>query len=349
MKKILKIVVKVLGWLAIGLSLPLLFVGYWTLFLPKPDNAKRQQVAENRLAPLEFPVASTHKKPILIVHGLWAGNDDGKSVCAEAEGPFSQETLMLNQQYIPLGDLGEWLEADGYQPYYVRLTTAPDYTASLQANGRCMDQQLHNLLTRINSKPGEKYTVIGHSMGGLVARACLAQSEFCRSVIDTLITMGTPHNGAAAFYTWKTGQKDCAADPGFCEMADQKRIQAFNAQAPNLPGIHYVFIGGTWGIMDRAVHFLRQNDGVVGAWSAIGMIFNAQGQPEFADWVKPNPPHIYFVANKHIFSRRDGYAYYEAPAPNQVSDAYRCIRYELGKLTEQPAVCKPPALADGAP
>jgi len=348
MKIMLKRVLRVLMILAIIVSIPLAVVGYWTLFLPKDDTTQRMQKANSLLTSLDF--SGAHRgKPILLIHGLWAGNKSSNSVCEATDGPFSQDTLTLEQRDIPLGQLGEWLQADGYDPYYVILTTSPAYTAPLQENGHCMEQQLRNFMTRVKSTPGEKYTVIAHSMGGLVVRACLAQSEFCRSMIDTVITLGTPHNGAPKFYTWKTGKPDCTADPGFCEMADPERVKVFNAQAPNLAGIHYVFIGGTWGILDRAVHYLQENDGVVNAWSAIGMIFNAQGQPEFADWVKPNPPDIYFVANKHTITRRTGYAYYEAPIPGQASEAYACIRYTLGKLTERPTVCRNPLLSRASP
>ncbi|MFN8490145.1 MAG: hypothetical protein U0350_21335 [Caldilineaceae bacterium] len=348
MKIILSRLLRLLITIIILLSIPLGVLSYWTLFLPGHDDHSLEAQRANLLTSLEFS-ADQPRQPIILVHGLWAANADGKSACAAKDGPFSQEALILDKRFVPLGQLGEWLRADGYEPYYMILATSPDYTASLADNGHCMEQQLRNLKERLQSKPGVKYTVIGHSMGGLVTRACLAQSEFCRSMIDRVITLGTPHNGAAGFYALKTGRKDCAADPGFCEMADQARIKAFNAQAPNLPGIYYTFIGGTWGLLDRAVHFLEENDGVVNAWSAIGMITNPQGQPEFADWVKPNPPAIYFVNNKHIISRRSGYAYYEAPALRQKSEAYACIRYALGKLAERPAVCRIPAQSAPAP
>lgn len=341
MKLTLKGLLRVLIIVIVLVSVPLGVLGYWTLFLPGHDDQTLENQKQNLLTSLEFSGDQPHQ-PIIVVHGLWAGSLDGKSDCAAQYGPFSLEALVLAKQFVPLGQLGEWLRADGYDAYYVILATAPDYTASLEDNGRCMEQQLRKLSTRLNRKPGTKYTVIGHSMGGLVTRACIAQSEFCRSMIDRVITMGTPHNGTAGFYTLKAGPHDCAADPGFCEMVNQDRIKAFNIKAPNLPDIHYTFIGGTWGLLDRAVHLLEENDGVVNAWSAVGMSFNAQGKPEFMDWVKPSLPTIYFVNNKHVISRRAGYSYYESPSAGKMSEAYTCIRYTLGKVTERPAVCRDP-------
>lgn len=321
------------------LLLPLAVVAYWTLFL-KIDDTATHQMAERLLA--ASATAQSARPPIIIVHGLWDGDADQASICAATAGPFAHETLLAEHHYIPLHDIGPWLIADGYAPYYAILTTSPDYTPTFAENGRCLEQQLRNLVARLDQQPPPKFTIIAHSMGGLVVRACLAQSEFCRTVIKQVITLGTPHNGTHPLLGWKTGSKDCSADPGLCEMVDVRRIAAFNDQAPNLPGIQYTFIGGTQGLLQH-LPLLHENDGLVGAWSAIGMLFTANDKLVWPAWTKPNPPTVYFVTNKHAVSRRAGYAYSEAPAPGQISEAYACIRYALGITNMRPAVCRTPA------
>jgi pimeloyl-ACP methyl ester carboxylesterase len=328
------------GAFLLVLLMPLTLVAYWTLFLQIDDRATQQATA--RLLAAADTSDQPTRLPIIVVHGLMDGDADLASVCATTAGPFAYETLRAEERYIPLHSIGPWLIADGYAPYYVILATAPDRTPTLEENGRCLEAQLRNLVARLGRAAPKKFTIIAHSMGGLVTRACLAQSDFCRSVTERLITLGTPHNGTNHTLGLKTGEPDCAADPGLCQMVDHARTRAFNASAPNLPGIQYTFIGGTEGILQR-VRLFHENDGWVGSWSAIGMLFDADGQPQWAAWTQPNPPTIYFVTNKHAVSRRPGYAYSEAPAPGQISEAYACIRYALGKVAERPAVCRTPA------
>lgn len=342
-RKIGRICLLMAGACLLVLLIPLALVAHWTLFLQIDDSATHRATA--RLLAAADTGGTPLRLPIIVVHGLMDGDVDQASACA-ADGPFAYETLLAEGRYIPLHSLGPWLIADGYAPYYVILATAPDRTPTFEENGRCLEAQLRNLVAHLGDEAPKKFTIIAHSMGGLVTRACLAQSAFCRSVTERLITLGTPHNGTNRTLGLKTGEPDCAADPGLCQMVDHARTRAFNAKAPNLLGIHFIFIGGTEGIFQRLL--FHENDGLVGAWSAIGMLFDAAGQPHWAEWTKPNPPTVYFVTNKHAVSRRPGFAYSEAPAPGQVSEAYACIRYALGKTAERPTVCRTPTQSSPA-
>ena len=73
----------------------------------------------------------------------------------------------------------------GWTPVYVRYNTG----RSIADNGR-------ELAARLETLEAEEIALIGHSMGGLVARsACHAGGDWTRSV-SHVITLGSPHTGA---------------------------------------------------------------------------------------------------------------------------------------------------------
>ena len=51
------------------------------------------------------------------------------------------------------------------------------------------------LAARINAEPGKRHSLVGHSLGGLVARAAGATAG---DLIDRIVTLGTPHGGSYA-------------------------------------------------------------------------------------------------------------------------------------------------------
>ncbi|HEU5097551.1 MAG TPA: hypothetical protein VFU22_00795, partial [Roseiflexaceae bacterium] len=93
-------------------------------------------------------------------------------------------------------DHGALLAGDlGYTPVYLRYNTG----LHISANGRAFADQLEGLL-RDWPAPVEELAIIGHSMGGLVARsAChygaLADHAWLQQ-LRSMIFLGTPHHGA---------------------------------------------------------------------------------------------------------------------------------------------------------
>ena len=62
----------------------------------------------------------------------------------------------------------------------------------------------NNLKNLIDSQNGKSY-LVGHSMGGLLARAYLNETEY-ENKLNKLITVGTPHKGSVLAYpTWSAG------------------------------------------------------------------------------------------------------------------------------------------------
>ncbi|SKA97343.1 Alpha/beta hydrolase family protein [Paucidesulfovibrio gracilis DSM 16080] len=83
-----------------------------------------------------------------------------------------------------------WLERRGYGNSYTvgygSFTTV--FSEIVQEAGRVVDQALE-------SNPGQRVLLCGHSLGGLVCRALLAEKRF-QGRIAGVATMGTPHRGS---------------------------------------------------------------------------------------------------------------------------------------------------------
>ncbi|WP_374661966.1 esterase/lipase family protein [Inhella sp.] len=96
-------------------------------------------------------------------------------------------------------DHGEALTAElGYTPIYLCYNSG----LSVSTNGRILTQLLESLCSQW-PEPIERLVMIGHGMGGLVARSAFFHSTFLQrgglrwpSRLNDLITLGTPHRGA---------------------------------------------------------------------------------------------------------------------------------------------------------
>jgi pimeloyl-ACP methyl ester carboxylesterase len=102
---------------------------------------------------------------------------------------------MSDHQWLQAGhDHGAALARDlGYTPIYLHYNSG----LHVSTNGRALADQLERLVAAWPVAIDE-LVLLGHSMGGLVARsACHTGTELAwRSHLRTLITLGTPHHGA---------------------------------------------------------------------------------------------------------------------------------------------------------
>ncbi len=65
--------------------------------------------------------------------------------------------------------------------------------------------ELKHFINQINLKTGEKIDLVGHSMGGVVARSCAQLNP--ELPIDQVVTLGSPHQGVPHLYfAWEGGQ-----------------------------------------------------------------------------------------------------------------------------------------------
>jgi hypothetical protein len=93
-------------------------------------------------------------------------------------------------------DHGQALARDlGYAPLYLRYNSG----AHISANGRALSQLLEQL-TEQWPQPVQRLVLLGHSMGGLVARSALHHAALAGhrwpQRLGDLVFLGTPHHGA---------------------------------------------------------------------------------------------------------------------------------------------------------
>jgi pimeloyl-ACP methyl ester carboxylesterase len=90
---------------------------------------------------------------------------------------------------VYLAPLHQWLARIGYDPYF----------SGIGFNTECPNllirHQLNDTIERARSKSGRKVHLIGHSLGGIIARAVAAQRP---EDVASVITLGAPFRGTVA-------------------------------------------------------------------------------------------------------------------------------------------------------
>jgi pimeloyl-ACP methyl ester carboxylesterase len=86
-------------------------------------------------------------------------------------------------------ELHAWLKRIGYRPFY----------SGIGVNAECpnllIQRRLNETINRARAETGGKIHLIGHSLGGIIARSVAAQRP---DDIASVITMGSPFRGTAA-------------------------------------------------------------------------------------------------------------------------------------------------------
>jgi len=134
-------------------------------------------------------LAPPRRKLLILVHGLcndsrtWERNDS--DAFAAAPGlPAADPGLPAARDY------GDALARDlGYSPVYLTYNTG----LHISTNGRALAMMIDALLAAWPC-PVDEIALLGHSMGGLVARAYLQSHGEVR--VARLVTLGTPHQGS---------------------------------------------------------------------------------------------------------------------------------------------------------
>jgi Tol biopolymer transport system component len=147
------------------------------LFWVKDNSLADDSFVESLSRDPQLPDYSTSNKfPLVLVHGIQAGCE-GNAVAYKAEDTWGAfiSSFFKNQEL-----------QDKYQLYTFSYQTYD----SIEENGR-------RFATVVKATfGGRPVMVVGHSMGGLVARSAMLQwKEQIGANIGGLITLGTPHHG----------------------------------------------------------------------------------------------------------------------------------------------------------
>lgn len=87
-----------------------------------------------------------------------------------------------------------------------------DFTKSISITANWLNDFLQNEVIA-NNPAGTKVNIVGHSMGGLVARYCFEKITGCKDKIGQIVTAGTPHQGAVDDYFFWEGADFKDLDP----------------------------------------------------------------------------------------------------------------------------------------
>lgn len=294
------------------------------------------------------------KEPLIILHGIQYGKG---YECAADNGPYLYKDFK-HTGIKPLGELAAWFEATGKFEIWIAMldTSLRDGTPSIQENAKCLQKQVEKIFEaqRVDNPSDPNYPkarnmhLIAHSMGGLVARSCIA-SYGCY-FIKHLYTLGTPHGGVVASSEGLVNFPElipavCTWNIATCQFSDIY-MKLFNQQNPNLSLHHYTYIGG-YGTPDNSWYSWitskteGEGDGIVSKYSAIGLHPKSK-QPIPNDWRSSAARNVYYWTNEvHSQAFFAGHDYY-SPRDGQASHAFECLRYDMGLRSDRPGFCATP-------
>ncbi|MFZ6028166.1 MAG: LamG-like jellyroll fold domain-containing protein [Chloroflexota bacterium] len=231
---------------------------------------------------------SLNLTPIVFVHGfrgfppqlIGCSNEDKTRLTDDAIGNayFAQVDDLLSQ-YYPV--------------YYAHLVSNPCYTVSLHENAK----NLRDSINQAKSETGAgKVILIAHSMGGIVSRAYIENKSLYQGDVDTLFTLGSPHQGVQldvlkelfggwealglAIYCLRWG-------PAACQFSELGMVIENRVYSKRNQNVKYYTISGDapWdtrnaeGKILDALMLFQANDGIIKQDSGLGLPGVTQGFP----------------------------------------------------------------------
>ncbi len=148
-------------------------------------------------SPIPSPSPTPPTTKVILIPGLGGSwNKEALTKCTldNYQDNWSLIPFVGSSVYQPVMDR---LNSEGYQilPFYY------DWRKSVTQNGQALETFIQQ-----NTQTGEKVHLVGHSMGGLVARAYLEHAQN-QNKVDKLLTVGSPHQGVPqAYYAWSGGE-----------------------------------------------------------------------------------------------------------------------------------------------
>ena len=173
------------------------------------STAKRETVVSAINGVFGDHLAQTHN-PLAQDMSFWFNHQPLEPECStlatsDAGSPALTGKLMLLIHGLCLNE-GHWAQGGrnqahelairlGFTPVYLRYNTG----MSISANGRAFSDRLESLVQHW-PVPVNELGIIGHSMGGLVARSAAYYGRLAAhgwlNQLNTMVFLGTPHHGA---------------------------------------------------------------------------------------------------------------------------------------------------------
>lgn len=216
-----------------------------------------------------LPVPPAHAEAVdatpvvVLVHGFQGFGGDDATRCLDTPLRYPAETRAF-------GDLSARLDRAGAAVYVARYRSNVDGTDDLATAAACLGRQIAAVRS---ARGAPRVVVVGHSMGGIVARRYIEGADY-QADVSALVTLGAPHLGIPGagrllrlLYPLPYGL-DCRRHPGACELFPE-RMAAFNQRHVPTADVAYRFVGGTRGWLASWL-IAGQDDGLVATRSAVG-------------------------------------------------------------------------------
>jgi len=178
---------------------------------------------------------TTERRPVILLPGL-GGSMNWECFFLSDEDACQDDSKW---QWLPI--VGE----DHYEGLIDRLYSVDytldnglfnvfhyDWTEPLESNVARLRQRISEVKQNQDS---EYVDLVGHSMGGLVARAYVQSNEYQNDVAH-LVTLGSPHRGAAKAYPyWEGGNRYQSGEDELWQMGLDLIISYFKPPSPLVP------------------------------------------------------------------------------------------------------------------
>jgi pimeloyl-ACP methyl ester carboxylesterase len=318
-----------------------------------------------------FIQASYTKKPVMVVVHGWQGSSGRQYNCLSG----ARRYLDLNSDVKYSELMGAMPEAylQKFDVWMAEWTTGSDLligTHPIEQNGQCLADQIN----AVNAATGNTndITIVAHSMGGLVTRACLSAAK-CERAVRNVFTLGSPHNGLPGvnlvlkqlaerlgitglganilLCSWQVGV--CQLDPLYINSPF-----AFNQSHPTVSRISYTFIGGYDGQGAGALFWAPfymlydDNDGLINRRSAVGF-GPTRGETAPSSWKSASQPYTLWIPRAHHINdwgltdvRPEADYYFRGdqgnpPETRVAGRAFSCLLWRQGLLgAPRPAYCE---------
>lgn len=223
-------------------------------------------------------------------------------------------------------DHGERLARDqGWSPHYLSYNSGEH----ISTNGRALATMLEDLLATW-PLPVERLAIVGHSMGGLVARSACHYGELAGNSwvkrLDSLVFLGTPHNGAplerighwtdevvgrfsflAPFVRLGRARSAGIVDLRYGHLRDEDHLAGADRQpVPLPPGVNCFAIAATTAEKVGGLKARLIGDGLVPIDSALGRHPDPRydlGIPPANIWVGTGMGHFDLLDRRAVYER----------------------------------------------